>query len=169
MDPRSPITLLGAIVDEVEGLRRVDPKSHLPNMLMIELRACLDQGGMSGASNTTVMLSDIEDLAGRTVSKVFDGGLDRGDIAILCSDGSFVVLQAEGDDEDPYITTLRNLGSIDNHLSPRQRHEAGLMSLEQMKEAEREKQIAMARRALAQAEARAAEAKASLERLTGPA
>ena len=42
---KSPIEILGEILDEVEGLRRTDARSHLPERLMREAKAALESDG----------------------------------------------------------------------------------------------------------------------------
>lgn len=166
--PRSPIELLGAILDEVEGLRRTDARSFLPVALIMEARLALEDVGLA-ASPKSKKLSYVEDLQGRTVEHVFDGDLKRGDLVILCSDGAFLPLEANYESEDHAYISVIGYGGHDlkEYLRPADLLEAGLMTLEEKREAERAEEVEKARRRLERATADAKIAQAALERLQG--
>ena len=168
--PRSPVELLGAILDEVEGLRRTDARSFLPAALILEARLALDEGGVE-AVRTSKRLACIEDLQGRTVEHVFDSGLKHGDLVILCSDGSFLSLEASHDGgDDAFISvSWHRSNEIKEYLLPSSQVEAGLMTLKEKREAERAEEIEKARRRLERAAADAKIAQEALERLQGKA
>jgi hypothetical protein len=168
MTARSPIELVGAVLDEVEGLRRTDPLSHLPALMLLELRQCLDDCGFTAtAGRAANMLRDPGDLEGRTIAKVFDGGLRRGDMLFTTTDGAFCVLDAENDGESTYITTCSVGRGIDHFLSPSQMVEAGMMTTEEKATVERQEEIDRARSTLKRATDQAKLAQLQLERLTG--
>lgn len=166
--PRSPIELLGAILDEVEGLRRTDARSFLPTALIAEARLALE-GGEATASPNSKRLADVEDLQGRTVEHVFDGDLKHGDLLILCSDGAFLSLKANhgGDDHAFISVTWNRSNDIKEYLRPADLLTAGLMTLEEKREAERAEEVENARKRLERAMADAKLAQAALERLQG--
>ena len=166
--PRSPIELLGAILDEVEGLRRTDARSFLPVALIMEARLALEDVGLA-ASPKSKRLLYVEDLQGRTVEHVFDGDLKRGDLVILCSDGAFLPLEANYESEDHAYISVIGYGGHDlkEYLRPADLLEAGLMTLEEKREAERAEEVEKARRRLERATADARIAQAALERLQG--
>lgn len=166
-DPRSPIELLGAILDEVEGLRRTDARSYLPAPLLAEARMALDETGLSGTA-TTCLLRSVDDLAGRTVAHAFEGDLKRGDVLLMMTDGTFIVLEAEGgDDYNEASISLVSWGSADlrDYLRPHDLVTAGLMTHQQQREVERQERLEKARRRLEQAAAIAKAAEAELARL----
>ncbi len=167
-DPRSPIELLGAILDEVEGLRRTDARSFLPEALVMEARRALDESGF-GLGALTKRLTDPGDLQGRTIAHVFDGSLRSGDMLLLCTDGSFLVLEAGGGEDDPYICVAPQWSGpeIKDYLRPSDMVTAGLMTMQQMKEIERIEKAEQARRQLEQAKAKAKAAQEELARLEG--
>lgn len=166
--PRSPIELLGAILDEVEGLRRTDARSFLPAALIMEARLALEDVGLSAIPNSK-RLSYVEDLQGRTVEHVFDGDLKHGDLVILCSDGAFLSLEANHDGEDDAFiaVTWHRSNDLKEYLRPADLLEAGLMTLEEKREAERAEDVEKARKRLERAMADAKVAQAALERLQG--
>ena len=59
---RSPIELLGAVLDEVEGIRQTDKRSHLPKMLMLELKDALQPAG--SVNGCGAQLRDVDGLVG---------------------------------------------------------------------------------------------------------
>lgn len=166
--PRSPIELLGAILDEVEGLRRTDARSFLPTALIMEARLALEEAGIS-TSPKSKRLSYVEDLQGRTVEHVFDSELKRGDLVILCSDGSFLPLEGNYDGDDHAYISVIGWGGHDlkEYLRPADLVKAGLMTLEEKREAERAEEVEKARKRLERAMADAKLAQAALERLQG--
>ena len=169
MNPmRSPIELLGAILDEVEGLRRTDVRSFLPAALIMEARLVLGGTGVEVARKSK-RLACIEDLQGHTVEHVFDSGLKHGDLVILCSDGSFLALDASHDGEDDaFITvTWHRSNDIKEYLLPSSQVEVGLMTLAEKREAERKDEIERARKLLERATAEAKIAQEAFERLQG--
>ena len=162
MRERSPVELLGAILDEVEGLRRIDPKSHLPKALLREAREVI--GGVCGARQ---LLSDTGDLVGRTIDHVFTSGLLRGDALFLCSDGSYLVLAIDGTGDDAGIGVRSNAYTdkgIAEFLSRSDLCEIGLMSQAQRLEEECQEELKSAQAAVSAARQRLANAKAALER-----
>ena len=166
--PRSPIELLGAILDEVEGLRRTDARSFLPTALIMEARLALEDVGVASTQKSK-RLSYVEDLQGRTVEHVFDGDLKHGDLVILCSDGAFLSLEANHDGEDDAFiaVTWHRSNDLKEYLRPADLLEAGLMTLEEKREAERAEEVEKARKRLERAMADAKVAQAALERLQG--
>jgi len=68
---RSPIELLGAVLDEVEGIRQTDKRSHLPKMLMLELKDALQPAG--SVNGCGAQLRDVGGLVGETIAQVFYG------------------------------------------------------------------------------------------------
>ena len=145
--PRSPIELLGAILDEVEGLRRTDTRSFLPAALITEARLALDEGGVEDARKSK-KLGCVEDLVGRTIDHVFDGNLKRGDLVILCSDGAFLPLEANHDGDDTAYISVIGFGGHDlkEYLRPAGLLEAGLMTLKEKREAERAEEVEKTRK-----------------------
>lgn len=166
--PRSPIELLGAILDEVEGLKRTDARSFLPTALVMEARLALEETGMA-AIKKSKRLSCVDDLQGRTVEHVFDGDLKRGDLVILCSDGAFLPLEGSHDGDDIVYISAIGWGGHDlkEYLCPADLVAAGLMTLEEKREAERAEEVEKARKRLERAMADAKLAQAALERLQG--
>ena len=166
--PRSPIELLGAILDEVEGLRCTDARSFLPTVLIAEARLALEDLEAT-TSPKSKRLADVEDLQGRTVEHVFDGDLKRGDLVILCSDGAFLPLEANYKSEDhAYISVIGYAGhDLKEYLRPADLVVAGLMTMEEKREAERAEEVEKARKRLERAMADAKLAQAALERLQG--
>lgn len=166
--PRSPIELLGAILDEVEGLRRTDARSFLPTALIAEARLALEDRETTASPNSK-RLADVEDLQGRTVEHVFDGDLKYGDLLILCSDGAFLSLEANHDgDDDAFISVTWNRSNdIKEYLRPADLLTAGLMTMEQKREAERAEEVEKARQRLERAMSDAKIAQEALERLQG--
>lgn len=171
MNPvRSPIELLGAVLDEVEGLRRTDARSFLPAALIMEARLVLGETGVEVARKSK-RLACIQDLPGRTVEHVFDSGLKHGDLVILCSDGSFLSLDASHDGEDDAFITVswHRSNDIKEYLLPSSQVEVGLMTLAEKREAERKDEIERARKLLERATAEAKIAQQAFERLQGKA
>jgi hypothetical protein len=166
----SPIAVLEAILDEVEGYRRTDEKSHLPAFLLAAAREITATAPpVIGAGS----LSDADDLVGRTIAHVFDGNLIHGDLLIACTDGHFIVLEAESDScgEDAYVVTRRHIGrSMSYYVRARELRNAGLISAgeydrilqeEAKKNADAAQQrLATARRAVEMAEMELAKAAA---------
>lgn len=137
---KSPVEILGEILDEVEGLRRTDARSHLPERLMREAKAALEACGSGLGSG--LQLNSVEALVGRTVSHVFDGDLKRAQMLIICTDGAFVVLDTEQDGDEHFVTTdpvgWGRTREIGDYLEPAGLVEVGLMTKEQQKQLERE-------------------------------
>ena len=158
MDTRSPVELLGAIVDEVEGLRRTDPKSHLPESLLREAREAVGAATQTGAA-----LSSLHDLAGQTITHVFDCLL-RGEWLFYCQDGSYIAIEVQGFSDDAEICTARDYGGkgISNFLAPSEMLQVGLMTADQCKQAEREIAVEKAKLIKARAERQLAEATKTL-------
>lgn len=168
-EPRSPIELLGAILDEVEGLRRTNERSFLPTTLTSEIRLVVEDGaGVAGGKSR--LLNKANQLQGRTIAHVFDSELRQGDLVLLCTDGAFLALQAEdgGYGDPPRITEL-SYGSaeITDYLRPHALLDAGLMTLEQKRKAEIAEEVEKARGQLAKAAQDATQAQAMLDRLEG--
>lgn len=154
MDTRSPIELLGAIVDEVDGLRQSDKRSHLPESLLREARDAVGTATKIGAQ-----LSSLHDLAGQTITHVFDCLL-RGEWLFYCQDGSYIAIEVQGYSDDAEICTARDYGGkgIANFLAPSDLHQVGLMTAEQCRQAERDIAVKKARLIKAHAERQLAEA-----------
>lgn len=164
---RSPFVLLGAVVDEVEGLRRTDERSFLPAKLMQELREAL--GDQPSAITLDACSSDhLHCLVGQTVSHVFSNHLRHGDYLILCTDGTFVVLEAEYDGDSATVQTLLQGAPLSHFLRPLGLQEAGLMTSEQRIEAEKQEEIAHAEKIAARARAQVISAEAALAKLKTP-
>jgi hypothetical protein len=168
----TPIRLLEAIVDEVEGLRRTDARSFLPEPLLRRARDVLTpHTAAPGAGGAQLRSPD--DLVGHTIAHVFDGSLKHGDLVLVTADGSFLALRAEGDDEEAsietcssgYGPTARTLASF---VYPGDLKRAGLLSESECRQIERqetEQKLAEARRRLESARHQAAAAQAALDRL----
>lgn len=153
---RSPVQLLGDILDEIEGLRRTDSRSFLPLNLLKEIREALAMPGRSSSGGALGPMP-LNGLVGETIDHVFESGLIHGEALILCTSGAFVALKFEGDEEDGYLASLEGRGGLDAYLKPQMLVSIGLMS--------REQQVAAENRALIEsAEKEAARARASLKR-----
>lgn len=173
MEIRGPVEILGAIVDEVEGLRRTDPKSHLPECLLREARAALEVAVPIGEKPGSKMLKDARDLEGRVVSHVFTDDLRSGQMVIACADGSFMALEVEGDrDEDGSISVMRGRYSGD-HISAYLRDDdlvtLGLMTNEEKRANALVEKLKQAKSALERAESQAAAARLLVTTLEQPA
>ena len=156
---KSPVEILGEILDEVEGLRRTDARSHLPERLMREAKAALEADGKGLGSGP--QLHSVDALVGRTVSHVFDGDLKRAQMLFICTDGAFVALDTEQDGDEYFVTTdgggWGKKSGVADYLKPAELVEIGLMTKEQHRLLEREqkeeKLKAMVKRHEAQVEA----------------
>lgn len=171
---RSPIELLGAVLDEVEGIRQTDKRSHLPKMLMLELNEAIAPPGGRSALGGGTCLTDAEQLVGETITQVFEGDLRDGDILILCESGAFLVLEAENDGDSATINTLTRRSSTTTHglkdyLRPSGLESAGVITRAERMEAERQDRIKDAERMLARAQAQVNTAQATLDRMRAPA
>ena len=166
MNTRGPIELLGAIADEVEGLRKTDPSSSLPLTLLLEIRRAVD--GVGNALTNSQRLSSIDDLKGRTVTHVFQSGLKTGDVLLLCDDGAFVVLAAVKDGDEASISTHTYGSQLKDFLRPLAMREAGMLSVAEYETAEKEQRTEAARSQLARAKAAALSAERELEELQMP-
>ena len=169
MDARSPVEILGAIVDEVDGFRRTDRKSHLPEPLLREARQALE--GLPGNRQSKI-LSDPAQLVGRTIEHVFDDGLKRGNLAIICTDASFLILDADGDEDDATIITLGKgypgHSNIEDYVGPEDLLRLGLISKAQkdeIRKQELEKKISDAAATVARLDRNVRNAREELERL----
>lgn len=167
MEIRGPVEILGAIVDEVEGLRRTDTKSHLPEFLLREARAALDE---NTASASGAQLSAIDGLIGRTVSHVFEDGLNRAQVVIVCTDGSFIALECDGDADDGFIKvdTLRSYSEksgLPAYLSPSGLVEVGLMTEAERKKLEHDEKLKAIEQAKKRAESQMERLRAELAQL----
>lgn len=162
---RSPLELLDAVLDEVEGLRRTDARSFLPAALVRELRAATAPAAtMPGTEHQ--QHHDLADLVGRTITHVFDADLRRGDAVIMCADGGFVVLEAERDgDETAYLRVHTSGHAINEYLRPRDLMTLGLMSAEEKRKAEEQERVAAAEQAVQRAQAQLKRAQETLEKL----
>lgn len=159
---RSPVRLLGDILDEVEGLRQTDARSFLPERMLTEIRNALTP---EGANNTGGALGpvDLDSLVGETIEHVYDGDLRRGEILILCTSGAFAVLDSS--DDDSYISCLSGRGGVDQYLKPRELESIGLITREQRMQAERKAEIETAERLFKRATEAARAAGETLARL----
>lgn len=167
---RSPIELLGAVLDEVEGIRQTDKRSHLPKMLMLELKDALQPAG--SVNGCGAQLRDVDGLVGETIAQVFDCGLRNGDLVIVCESGAFIALEAEADGDDASISVCDRFNGdkgLLTYLRPSDMVTAGVMTQEAAREAERQEQIEAARKQLARAQATVNAAQAQLDRLNPPA
>lgn len=141
---KSPMDVLGAILDEVDGLRRTDARSHLPEFLLREARAALEASLGATANGRGSQLHELAGLVGRTVTHVFEGDLKRAQAVITCSDGSFIALETERDGDGSYIVVdgPRTWGPPSNGLAdylwPRDLVDAGLMTKEEQQRLDRE-------------------------------
>ena len=164
---KSPHLVLEAILDEVEGLRRTDPRSYLPWALLQRAREAVQPEGLA-ASGTAEHLRDADDMKGRNVRHVFDSGLKSGDMLILFSDGAFIVFDAEPDDGSAYITVnggYGRTGKLADYLFPRDLLTAGLITqaeYDQIKREEAQKEADRARQRLERARAELAAAEKAL-------
>ncbi len=167
---RSPIELIGAVLDEVEGIRQTDNRSHLPKMLMLELNDAIRPAG--SVNRTGVQLSDVDGLVGETIAEVFDCGLRTGDLVIVCESGAFLALEAEADGDGGADIQVANRYTGDKglitFLFPADLVKAGVMTLEESREAERQEQIEQARKQLSRAQGQVETAQAALDRLAPP-
>lgn len=166
---KSPAEVLGAIIDEVEGLRRTDTRSHLPESLLREARMSLETsiGGFGSGSQ----MSDIHGLVGRTVSHVFDCDLKRAQIVIVCTDGAYLALDTELDGDDTYVSVDsrgfygKNEGGIAAYLKPADLVEVGLMTKAEQQQVERTEQEAKLKAMLKRNEEQAEIARQELAKL----
>jgi len=166
---KSPAEVLGAIIDEVEGLRRTDTRSHLPEGLLREARMSLEAsiGGFGSGSQ----MSDIHGLVGRTVSHVFDCDLKRAQIVIVCTDGAYLALDTELDGDDTYVSVDsrgfygKNEGGIAAYLKPADLVEVGLMTKAEQQQVERTEQEAKLKTMLKRNEEQAEIARQELAKL----
>lgn len=167
MSDRSPIEVLGAIIDEVDGLRKTDAKSHLPNALMREARALLDTTSPTSAIGSK--LSGTYELAGRTIDYVFDCGIKRCDLLIVCSDGGFIALRSDGSDEDAGISTCYSFNgkpeSLADYLEPDGLEECGLITSTQCEYMKAEMALSEAKEDEARYELYASRARKSREEI----
>jgi hypothetical protein len=166
---KSPAEVLGAIIDEVEGLRRTDARSFLPESLLREAKMALEDS--MGDIGTSSQLSDIHGLVGRTVSHVFDCYLKRADVVIVCTDGAYLALDTEQDGEGHYVGVdsygfySRNTSGIAAYLQPAALVEVGLMTKAEQERIEREEKAEKLRAQLRRNEEAAANARKALELL----
>lgn len=163
MDERSPMEILGAILDEVEGLRQTDAKSYLPIALLREARLVFDAPAHSKSAQS--MLSSIDELVGRTVTHVFDCNLKLGEVLIACSDGAFLVLESSQEGDDSYINTINSFGpkSLFDYLRPADLLTMGLLSKEQCAKFEREEKTKEAQETIERLERKVKDARKVLE------
>lgn len=167
---RSPAEVLGAIIDEVEGLRRTDARSHLPERLLSEARMALEVGTVGVGSG---QLNSIDGLIGRTVSHVFEGDLKRAQMVIVCTDGSFIALDSERDCDYAYIQVhsrgvyAPTVSGLDSYLRPPALVDVGLMSKADQQKAEQEERAEKLRDSLKRHEEQAEFAKRELAKLEG--
>lgn len=170
---KSPAEVLGAIIDEVEGLRRTDTRSHLPESLLREAKMSLETliGGFGSGSQSGSQLSDIHGLVGRTVSHVFDCDLKRAQIVIVCTDGAYLALDTELDGDDTYVSVDsrgfygKNEGGIAAYLKPADLVEVGLMTRAERQQVERTEQEAKLKAMLKHNEEQAEIARKELAKL----
>lgn len=168
MTERSPVEILGAILDEVEGLRRTDQRSYLPETLIREARSVF---GHTAEGIGTMQLRDPSALRGKIIEHVFYCSLDDGGLVLVCSDGAFLVLEAQSDGDAACIQPASYWGkSLADFLCPADQETAGLITAAQRQELENrqrkeaaldkveraERAAAAARRDLADLEARLA-------------
>lgn len=159
---RSPLDILGAIVDEIDGVRRFDARSHLPEALMREARYAVEVPITARDGSTAP--NRLEDLVGRTVEHVFDVELRRGHALILCTDGTFVALEASDDG----ISEMTYYKKLTDYLDDRELVEIGAMTQAEADERKRQAKdeaLENARAALKRAQRDADEAEAEVARL----
>jgi hypothetical protein len=163
---RSPIELLGAILDEIEGLKRTDSRIFLPPLLVLEMRSAINGGSETGEASNSQRLTSVHDLEGRTIANVFDCGLRIAQLLLLCTDGSFLALETEGfGDDTDIVTSHYRKNSIEDYLSLDNMVEAGLMTLSQKQRMEKEEAEKKAQEKLYKAKAAILAATAELEKL----
>ena len=165
---KSPVEILGEILDEVEGLRRTDARSYLPERLIREAKAALEAGGLGLGSGP--QLNSADELVGRTVSHVFDGCLKSAQMLIICTDGAFVALDTEQDGDEHFVTDDsggwgKTNGAAD-YLEPAGLVEIGLMTKGQQKQLEREQKEAKLKAMMKRHEAQVEAAKRELSELS---
>lgn len=164
MITRSPIQLIGDILDEVEGLRRTDFRSFLPERLLSQMRETIEPDvTTSGASGPV----DLTSLVGDTIDHVFESGVTRGEVLILCASGAFCVLEVGDPGDDSYISSMRGFGGIKDHLSPRELESVGLITRAEREEADKKLLLEKAERQLARAQADAKRAEDALNKIRG--
>lgn len=169
---KSPAEVLCAIIDEVEGLRRTDSRSHLPESLLREARMALEEcvGGFGSGSQ----LSEIHGLVGRTVSRVFDCDLKRAQVVIVCTDGAYLALDTELDGDDTYVSVDsrgfygKSEEGIASYLRPADLVEVGLMTKAEQQQVERKEQEEKLKAMLKRNEEQAQIARQELARLGLP-
>ncbi|KLR57303.1 hypothetical protein [Diaphorobacter sp. J5-51] len=150
---RSPIEILGAILDEVEGLRRTDAQSHLPEALIREARTVFDVGASATESNG-VQLQYADGLEGRTVSHVFSSDLRMASIVIVCTDGAFLALDVEDDDGGSVCVhggAMRGR-TLADYLKPAELVAVGLMTEAERQRMERQQKTERLKASLARYE-----------------
>jgi hypothetical protein len=156
----SPITVLEAVLDEVEGIRLpIDKRSFLPPALVRRLRAAIEPEGPG--TGQPQGLQTAEDMAGRTVAHVFDGGIGRADVLIVFTDATFIALKSDGYEDERSVSVHSGRGSkLGDYLTPRDQLDAGLIDKATYNQLTQE----AADKRLKEAQQRAARARAELKR-----
>lgn len=134
----SPIDVLGRILDEVQGVRQFDVLSHLPENLIQQAREALEALEVPTHGDGQ-MLSSVGELEGRFITKVVECGLKSGDYLLMCSDGTFLVLEGADDGDGPYATaatSYRGARTIQTFMHPRTMVEVGLITSSAARELE---------------------------------
>lgn len=156
LDLNSPHRVLEAILDEVEGLRRTDPASRLPQHLITAIREhVIPQPVIKGHSiiPSSSALGSISDAEGKTVRSVFECcGVEA---VLVFTDGSFLALDCDGDEDATIDVRCRT--PLTELVSPRDLLRAGLINQDvhdrlNAEKAERNARAAMHRAARAQLE-----------------
>ena len=163
MSERKPVEILGAILDEVEGLRRTDPCSHLPMLLLREARDAVNAAtAPHDLKAEGGRIQYLEDIEGLTIVRAFGNSetQDGCGLIIQFDNGRFLALSASGDDgEDASVEVddSRHARSLADYLNDRAQEEAGLTTRAEREAKEREKRKEYLRSLIADAKRRAAD------------
>lgn len=171
-DIRSPVQILEAILDEVEGFRQCDKRSHLPRALIAEAQAAV---GAPAVTRGFTSFNDASEMCGRTVAHTWDSNLIRGEMVIAFTDGGFIVLDVESDGcgEAGYIYVRSSAGlKLSEFVRPRELLQAGLIpqsEYDEIQKAEARKQAERAKRDLERAQLAVKQAEREMQATGGAA
>ena len=172
MPERSPVEILGAILDEVEGLRRTDPRSHLPMPLLREARDVVNAAtAPPGLQAQGGRIQYLEDTEGLTIVRAFGNGdtHDGCTLVFQFDNGQFLALSASDDDGEAVpveVDDSRHARTLADYLSDRAQEEAGLTTRAEREAKEREKRKEGLRSLIADAKRRAADHERMQQKLT---
>lgn len=171
MSERKPVEILGAILDEVEGLRRTDPCSHLPMLLLREARDAVNAATSHDLKDESGRIQYLEDIEGLTIVRAFGNSETQDGCGLIFQfeNGRFLALSAaddDGEDVPVEVDGSRHARSLADYLSDRAQEEAGLTTRAEREAKEREKRKEGLRGLIADAERRAADQERMQQKLT---